>query len=199
MGLVYSYEIYLRRRDVAGALTALAGLAPPARAVPPLDVTLPDGERLVLPFTSRFESEPVDCSGSPTLELDTSIRFGVDDAVRAYEGPSGREPDEDGRMAIGYVYLTVRFASLPHPGYASMEFSAATSGMSRMFARSARVRELFTDLTAAVGGVCCLFDTGDGGPEEVCWLDGATMREKVSGDRFPDLRSLTATWPDPGC
>ncbi|MFH8776177.1 hypothetical protein ACIF83_40050 [Streptomyces sp. NPDC085866] len=197
MGLAYGYDIYLRPRNVARALANLAELAPPARGVPPLELTLPGGDRLVLPFTSHFQSEPVDCSTSSMLELDTSIMFGVDDAVREYVETQGHGTEEDGRIGIGYVYLTIRFESLLHPRYASMEFWAATSAMSRMFARSTRVREVFTGLTAAGGGVCCLFDTGDGGPEQVCWLNGETTQEMVSGPRFPDLTALVATWPDP--
>ncbi|MEU6587722.1 hypothetical protein ABZ923_00535 [Streptomyces sp. NPDC046881] len=197
MGLTYGYDIYVRPRNIARALAELTELAPPTRDVPPLELTLPWGERLVLPFTSRFKSEPVDCSGSSTLELDTSLVFGVDDVVREYVVAHGHGTEKDGRVQIGYVYLTIRFESLLHPRYASMEFWAATSAMSRLFARSASVREVFTGLTATAGGVCCLFDTGDGGPEEVCWLNGETTREMVSGPRFPDLRTLVATWPDP--
>ncbi|WP_236583812.1 hypothetical protein [Streptomyces sp. MBT53] len=69
--------------------------------------------------------------------------------------------------------------------------------MSRLFARSDRVRKAFTDLTADSGGVCCLFDTGDGAPEQVCLLNGEPTRESVPGPRFADLRALVATWPDP--
>lgn len=76
--------------------------------------------------------------------------FGVDDVLREYADVYGRDIEEDGRIAIGYVYLTIRFTSLLHPRYTSMEFWAATSGMSRVFARSAGVREVFTDLTAAM-------------------------------------------------
>ncbi|MEU0299958.1 hypothetical protein ABZ252_10890 [Streptomyces sp. NPDC006175] len=198
MGLTYAYDIYLRPRNVASALTHLAGLAPPASRVPPLDLTLPGGDRLALPFTSHFESEPVDCSGGGTFELDTSLMFDVDDALREYAETGGPEPEADGRLQVGYVYATVRFESWLHPGYASVEFWAATSGMSRLFARSANVRSAFTGLTAASGGVCCLFDTGDGGPEQVCWLNGETTQEMVPGPRFPDRRALVATWPAPG-
>ncbi|MFE4423049.1 hypothetical protein [Streptomyces sp. NPDC056817] len=197
MGLTYGYDIYLRPRNVAKALANLGELAPPAPRVPPLELTLPGGERLVLPFTSHFKSEPVDCSTSSTLELDTSIMFDVDDALREYAETGGPEPEADGRIQIGYVYATIRFESFLHPGYASLEFWAATSGMSRLFARSTNIRKVFTDLTAASGGVCCLFDTGDGGPEQVCWLNGETAQEMVSGPRFPDRRALVATWPDP--
>lgn len=69
--------------------------------------------------------------------------------------------------------------------------------MSRLFARSARVREVFTGLAAASGGVCCLFDTGDGGPEQVCWVNGETTQEMLGSPRFPDRQALVATWPAP--
>ncbi|MFE7795032.1 hypothetical protein [Streptomyces sp. NPDC057460] len=197
MGLTYGYDIYLRPRNVAKALANLAELAPQTRDVSPLELTLPGGDRLVLPFTSHFKSEPVDCSTSSTLELDTSIMFDVDDALREYAETGGPEPGANGRIRIGYVYATIRFESFLHPGYASVECWAATSGMSRLFARSTNIRKVFTDLTAASGGVCCLFDTGDGGPEQVCWLNGETTQEMVSGPRFPDRRALVATWPDP--
>ncbi|WP_330248397.1 MULTISPECIES: hypothetical protein [unclassified Streptomyces] len=197
MGLIYGYDIYLRPRNVAKALANLAELAPQTRDVSPLELTLPGGDRLVLPFTSHFKSEPVDCSTSSTLKLDMSIMFDVDDALREYAQTGGPEPEADGRIQIGYVYATIRFESFLHPGYASVECWAATSGMSRLFARSTNIRKVFTDLTAASGGVCCLFDTGDGDPEQVCWLNGETTQEMVSGARFPDRRALVATWPDP--
>ena len=196
MGLVYGYDIYVRPRNVARVLANLADLAPRARAVQPLEITLPGRDRLVLPFTSRFKSEPVDCSTSSTLELDTSLMFDADDALREYAQMSGREPEADGRIQIGFIYTTIRFTSLLHPGYSSVECWAATSGMSRLFARSANIRKTFTDLTADSGGVCCLFDTGDGAPEQVCWLNGEPTREMVSGPRFPDRRALVATWRD---
>ncbi|SMF87425.1 hypothetical protein [Streptomyces sp. Amel2xC10] len=197
MGLIYGYDIHLRPGNVARALARLAGLAPAGRDVPPLEVTLPGGERIVLPFTSQFESGPVDCSTGSTLDLDTSLMFDADDALRAYAQPNGPGPGADGRVRIGYIYVTVRFVSLLHPGYASVECWAATSGMSRLFARSAGVRKVFTGFAAGSGGVCCLFDTGDGAPEQVCWLNGEPAEEKIGGHRFPDRQALVATWPGP--
>ncbi|MGW0705673.1 hypothetical protein ACWD4G_06845 [Streptomyces sp. NPDC002643] len=198
MGLIYGYDIYLPPRNAARALAHLAELAPPARVAAPLEITLPGGDRLVLPFTSHFTSEPVDCSTSGTLELDTSLMVDVDDALAEFARTDGPEPDADGRIQIGYVYATIRFESLLHPGYTSVECWAATSGTSRLFARSVNIRKMFTDLTADSGGVCCLFDTGDGAPEQVCWLNGEPTHETVSGPRFPDLRALVATWPSRG-
>lgn len=109
--------------------------------------------------------------------------FDADDALREYAQTGGPGLEADGRIEIGYIYATIRFESLMHPGYTSVECWAATSGTSRLFARSANIRKVFTDLTADSGGVCCLFDTGDGAPEQVCWLNG----EPAPGD---GLRSL---------
>ncbi|GLY65384.1 hypothetical protein Atai01_20030 [Amycolatopsis taiwanensis] len=151
----------------------------------------------LVPFTSRFESQPVDCSASDWLDLDTSVMVGVDDEVREFfgDGFEIRDRDEAGRVSIGYVYLTVKFASTLHPRYASLSFTAATTGMSLLFERSASVRAVFTGLTAASGGVCCLLDT-ESATFQVCWLNGQTIRETVPGPRFAGFRDLAATWPD---
>ncbi|MFB6954632.1 hypothetical protein ACFCXP_33845 [Streptomyces niveus] len=195
MGLDYGYEIFVPARNVDRALTALTELAPRTDRVPPLTVTLPGGAQLVVPFTSNFTSEPVDRSAGGTLELDTAIMFGVDDAVREYVEDRDLPRDAHGRVQIGYIYLTVRFAPAQHPDYAVLEFTAATSGMSRMFERSAAVREVFTDLTAAAGGVCCLLDT-ESDTFDICWLNGRPVQDTVPGPNFPSHRDLAATWPD---
>ncbi|MFF0598830.1 hypothetical protein [Streptomyces antibioticus] len=198
MGLIHGYDISLRPGNVARALARLAGLAPPGRDVPPLEVTLPGGEPIVLPFTSQFGSGPVDCSTGSTLDLDTSLKFDADDALRAHAQQSGSGPGADGRFRVGYIYVTVRSVSLLHPGYASVECWAATSGMSRLFARSAGARTVLTALAAGSGGASCLFHTGDGAPEQVCRLNGEIVRQMAGGPRFPDRRALVAARSDPG-
>ncbi|MFG2911107.1 hypothetical protein ACGF13_39425 [Kitasatospora sp. NPDC048286] len=195
MGLDYSYEIFVPAENIARALAELVELAPRAGQEPPLKLTLPGGDQLVVPFTSHFKSDPVDCSTDGMLELDTSIMVGVDDAVRGFIDGRDLEPDEFGRVEIGYVYLTVRFASVLHPRYASLQFTAATSGMSRMFERSASIRAVFTDLTAASGGLCCLLDT-ETDVFQMCWLNGRTVQETVPGPRFASCSDLGAAWPD---
>ncbi|MFD5343406.1 hypothetical protein ACFWJY_06470 [Streptomyces anulatus] len=197
MGLDYSYEIFTPARNVTRALAELVELAPRTRRVPPLTLTVPGGDQLVVPFTSNFKSDPVDCSTDGTLELDTSIMVGVDDAVRRFVEGRGLELDELGRVQIGYIYLTVRFAPTLHPHYASLQFTAATSGMSRMFEQSASIRTVFTNLTAASGGACCMLDT-ESDTFQICWLNGQTIQETVPGPRFTTCRDLVATWPDQG-
>ncbi|MDR2997531.1 MAG: hypothetical protein LBU78_05385 [Microbacterium sp.] len=115
MGLIYSHDLYLPPRNIARALTALATHAPARGDRPLLDLTLPGGERLALPFTSRWEADPVDASASDRFELDTSILFDAthDEPLRAYAAESGLElttaartsPTGADHHAFGYVEL----------------------------------------------------------------------------------------------
>ncbi|MEU6852790.1 hypothetical protein ABZ901_23040 [Actinacidiphila alni] len=197
MGLGYSYEIVVPAGGVGKALAEVAVSAPAGRREPPVEVTLPGGEKIVLPFTSRFRSEPVDCSAGGPLELDTSLMVPVDDdEVCAYADAGGLDVDPLGRVAIGYVYLTVEFARSSSPGFASLDFMAAATGMSLLFERSASVREVFTGLTAGSGGVCCLLDK-ECVEYRVCWLNGEAVRETVPGPRFADMAEVAAEWRRP--
>lgn len=194
MGLTYGYDIYLRPQNVAGALAALTELAPPDPDGTPLHVTLPGGDRLTLPFTSDFGSAPVDCSGGGTLDLDTTLLFGLDDAVRAYADRPGYAPAADGRLEVGYIYATVRFTSAHHPGYASMEFWAATSAMSRLFERSATVRETFTGLAAAAGECAACSTSATAAPAKCA---GSPVNRSGHRSAAPASRTWTR-WSRPG-
>ncbi|MFD8493318.1 hypothetical protein [Amycolatopsis sp. NPDC059657] len=194
MGLDYSYEIYLPPQNIGTALVAYSALAPPRDTPRPLELLLPGGERLDVPFTSRFKSDPVDRSEGGEFELDTTVMIGMDDHVRDFfDDGCHREYDEHGRLPLGYVYLSVDFASGLHPLYASMRFTAATTGMSLLFERSAAIRSLFTGLTAAVGGVCCLLDN-ETHVYELYSLNGEEITDSVPGSRFLDRNELAAAW-----
>jgi hypothetical protein len=167
MGLDYAYEIHLPAGRVRHALEAVVELAPPGEKSSVL-ITLPGGDRLTVPFTSHFAEGPVDCSDGRNLNLDTSLMFEVgDDEIREFLDEPGGE-----RAAIGYIYLTVYFAERRRRGYAELTFTAATTGMSLLFERSASVRKLFTELAERVGAACCLLDKEHNG-YEICWTGGA--------------------------
>lgn len=187
MGLDYSYLVYVRPTNVPRALAALADLAPETHRAPPLTVTLPGGDQVTVPFTSRFRSDPVDWSTDEhPAQLDTTFLVDADDHVREY-----LDVDESGRALLGYVYLSVDYRSVAD--WVELKFMAATSGMSQLFEESGVVRSLFTDLTAASGGACCLLDT-ETDHDQVCWLNGSPVRETVPGPRFPTFQDLVATW-----
>lgn len=123
--------------------------------------------------------------------------IGVDDAMRELFLHDFHRVDERGRVKVGYIYLTVMFSPARHPDFASLQFTAASSGMSRMFAHSLNVRKVFTDLTAATGGVCCLLDT-ETGIFDICWLNGEVLSDvTVPGARFPHFHDLVAVWHEP--
>jgi len=194
MGQDYSYCVYAPASNVGRALSALVEMAPAAER-PPIEVTLPGGARMTLPFTSGSKSEPVDCSAGGDLNLDTSILIDVEDAeTRSYFPPEAR--DESGRARLGYLYLTVRFAADVRPGYAELEFTAATTHMSMLMENSATVQAAFTALTIAGGGACCWLDRA-WQSLEVRWLNGETRRDPVPGPRYATGLDVAATWPDP--
>lgn len=190
MGLDYSYEIYVPAGNVVRALTALAEQA--AGFNPPLEVTLPGGERLLMPFTSRFKTDPVEWSAGGRLSLDTCIMVDADGVVQEYKGDDDFR-DDLGRARIGYVYLTAEYDANLDNRYVSLSFTAATTSMSLLFEKSASVRRAFTDLTAASGGVCCLLDKETEGWELV-WLNGEELREPRPIRHYADWQAVVATW-----
>ncbi|BCY14704.1 hypothetical protein [Actinoplanes sp. L3-i22] len=191
MGIDWAYDIHLPARNVATALRATAALAHPGKG--PVRVTLPDGAELLLPFTSGFRADPVDVrAGDGHVQLDTLLRFPVrDDVIRAWA--EGDDSAED-PIRIGYIYLSVWYRYSPRPGYAHLSYTAATTGMSHLFADSTSVRRVFTDLAASAGAVLCVLDReGDG--DEICWRDGIEVAEPF--DRMI-LAAMAARWPAAG-
>ncbi|MEV6611220.1 hypothetical protein [Kutzneria sp. NPDC051319] len=191
MGLDYSYCVFVPGGNVARALTELAALAPGDQGS--TEVVVPGGKRLTLPFTSGFKTDPIDCSASARLSLDTAILIDVDDdETRRYFSVPTR--DEHGRATLGYLYLTVTFVSQMHPQYAELEFTAATTDMSMLMENSASVQSAFTAFTIASGGVCCWLDR-EWTSLEVRWLNGETRRDTVPGPRYATGLDVAAEWP----
>ncbi|BEL05537.1 hypothetical protein Q0Z83_037280 [Actinoplanes sichuanensis] len=182
MGIDYGYALYLPTHAVGRALRAAAAIARPG--IGPVDVTVPGGERITLPFR-----------GKPTgdvdhWELDSLLYFPVgDEAIRRWaerERTAGSQehPDALGRIWIGSIYLSFWRNHGLRPGYSQLKFTAATTGMSRLFEQSPSIRDVFVELAESAGAVCLVLDReGDG--DEVCW--------PVAGG---DLAALAAGWPE---
>lgn len=195
MGLDWAYDLYLPARNVEKALRLVAAIARRGDDLPgPVRVTLPGGAELSLPFTSNFRSDPVgDWSARGYLTLETVLYFPLDDAViRRWAEDNRPAVDEAGnRIWIGTIYLSVWYQHVPRAGYATMSFTAATTGMSHLFAASSSVRHVFTELAAAAEAACCVLDReGDG--DEICWLDGEPVALPLART---DLQRLAAGWP----
>ncbi|WP_326550978.1 hypothetical protein [Micromonospora sp. NBC_01813] len=185
MGIDYGYDLYLPTCAVGRALRAVASIA--RHGIGSVDVVVPGGQRLTLPF----RGEPTD--DVDHWSLDTCLFFPVgDEAIRAWaevEQRAGRQkhPDAQGRIWVGSVYLSFwRHCGL-RPDYSRLDFTAATTSMSRLFEQSASIRDTFTGLAESVGAACLMLDReGDG--DEICW--------PASGD---NLAAFAGSWPEIGC
>jgi hypothetical protein len=149
-------------------------------------VVVPGGEQITLPFRGDPPNDVDHWS------LDTCLYFPVgDEAIRAWaevERREGRQeqPDALGRIWVGSIYLYFWRSSGLRPGYSRLDFTAATTGMSRLFEQSASIRAAFIGLAESVGATCLVLDReGDG--DEVCWPAGGG-----------DLVALAAQWPEIG-
>nr|CAA9262626.1 hypothetical protein AVDCRST_MAG63-3218 [uncultured Armatimonadetes bacterium] len=120
--------------------------------------------------------------------------------------------DDRGRAAIGYIYLTV-WTDLSYdedlearddygPDLVLLQFTAATSDMSRLFEESAAVRRAFVSHAAGCGAVCGLLDrrNSDPGDAVVFWLDGREHQGTVVSRAWLPLdeirRQVAAAAPD---
>ena len=178
MGLDYSINLYFPAKQLGSVLRALSQMAPSASGSG-MVIHRPRQEEVVVPFTSRWKNEPVALlEAGGEIELETVLRFATDEAIRQAwtHKPivviDGREYAE-----IGYIYLTIRLGCL----YSEFSFTAATSGMSRLFVSSASIRGRFQELLAECGGVAS-------------WLDQETFEfyslEDPSRTFFPELKPV---------
>ncbi|MFJ4654728.1 hypothetical protein ACIP5Y_25935 [Nocardia sp. NPDC088792] len=170
MGLDYSYEVYVHRDSARGLLETLKANCP-ARPDRTTTVEFPDGQ-VVMPFTSHFASgttvrfDPATLQRGSLLDLDLSISFEADDELLEWvDRDLALRIDADGRRLcdVGYIYLHVWQASTFLPDHLCFDFMAATTRMSRLFARSASIRKWFVDLTFDHGGPLCLLDLEEKG------------------------------------
>lgn len=159
MGLDYSINLYFPADRVGAALRELARIAPPGDET---IVRVPGGE-VCIPFPSGFASrrnhDPVVLVASGAVEhFETTILFPIDEAISRRDLSSGYETVRGTEyIRIGYIYLTIRLGCL----YAEFSFTAATSGMSRLFVASESIRGRFRELLAAACGVVGWLDEED--------------------------------------
>jgi hypothetical protein len=188
VGLNYAFQLAFPRVRAADVLRATAAFAEP---VGECLVTLPDGERLALPFTVGLESVETALETGMWALFDTVLWLPVDDAEawryyrdeRSTEGRvrRGKAGDE---VAVGYVYLTVGIGAR----YALFTFSAATSDMSRVFSESEAVRRRFARLLEDNGGLRGLLDLEWGAHFPLITRPGAyvVLDEGVLREAGPD-------------
>ena len=170
MGLDYSYSLRFRRSQLAEILLAVADIAKPSLK-PPLELTLPsDGGTVSLPFTSRFKTEPIVCDSHKYLSFDTVLCFESDDVLERYSkmedarGLPSLARDDQGRICLGYVYLSVGLKAYNDPDirdHLDFNFTPASSQMSLLFAASESIRRSFVQLLKDHNGMLGQFVDSD--------------------------------------
>ncbi|WP_433435931.1 hypothetical protein [Nonomuraea sp. CA-141351] len=204
MGLDYSYELYLHRRDAAGVMSDLVAdrtaVHDPKRSTV---VELPEGQHLVMPFTSGFTGGRTLPLG-PALALDLTIRFAEDQHLLDYAEARSILPEDTGSQRstyadsrrhhdVGYIYLTVHEASWLHPDYLELCFMAATSTMSCLFRESVSIRDFFATLTIRNSGLLCVLDVEDDG-RIVVSVGSRRLFEPVPGARWASIPDLLSAY-----
>ncbi len=184
MGLDYDYKLRFKREQLGEILLAVADASQPNEN-PPLEVILPGGAEVIsLPFSLLWPKvSSISCDAEDFqdfLSFGTSLWFESDALLERYAKAQAAEGhplrrDEQGRLNIGYVYLTVMLKSQPgrprtpeteardRLPYLDFTFTPATSQMSLLFAGSESVRRFFISLLEQHNGIRGEFHDSDYG------------------------------------
>ncbi|XVV09489.1 hypothetical protein ACQP2X_32160 [Actinoplanes sp. CA-131856] len=158
MGIDFSYEFFVRRRDAGAFLTEVAKLGDPG-AESSTTIVLPDGGSVTMPGTYGFIGDravelEVAAADRTGRSFDLTLSFPADGPLRDYD-----EEETGPRVEVGYIYLGVSDEHTVLPDHLRFWFTPATTGQSRLFLMSPSVRETFTRLALSTGATLCLLDT----------------------------------------
>jgi hypothetical protein len=165
MGLDYSYDIYVHRRDAGRLLAAVAQLCD-WRYAGRMTIELPDGVSVEMPCGDKDNGQTVRFAdmGADTSRILGLLPLFVEDGPLSElreqmgEGVLSVGPDGTRRVLVATTYLKVFDESRVIPDHISFSFSTPGTSRSRLFLSSPSIRETFATLTISVGAPLCLFD-----------------------------------------
>ena len=190
MGVNFSYLLYFKREQLWEALQGVVDIA--EKRDPPVVIHFPD-HKLNIPLGTLFDDERSYQYDDPKFDFATILKFEEYEAINdwiyadyrmvesADRSPPG--PDQDTRVGIGYIYLTVHndLSDLfPHnhpDDLVLFDFGTTGSKMSMLFDYSSSMRKAFVDLLNRYNGVCGVFNIENGG--DLFWLKGQTLDERI--------------------
>lgn len=178
MGIRYSYELIAERRSADRLVRAIG------------DHVEPDGKAWLSEFLRLGIGQVKDGVRTDDLErrlfalggddVCLSFLFAEDEELAEYASES-QVPPVDGRFPVGCVWTSIDFGG----EYVLVQATAATSGMSRLFERSASVRETFTEAGQSGGALLVSFDDESGNPVGV-WPFRGRFALSAGFDFFED-------------
>jgi hypothetical protein len=167
VGIDYSYQVYVHRRDAGRLLTAVAAMCDRS-ADEWTTVILPDGTSMVLPGLYGFKTgRVVDLAevveGRDRSDFGLSLCFPQDGPLGEYQDAKTHPADlarpwPDGTTRVGLIYLMVFDGSALLPEHWIFDFTPAATVQSRLFLSSPSIRQTFATFTLAVEGPLCLLD-----------------------------------------
>ncbi len=208
MGLDYSFVLFFPQKQ---RFTALEYLAKLTETEPDkyTSILFPD-KILLLPYEAWSDTpmEILSNDPSPSWDFMTVMFFQPDAEIedwyeRSNRGYSqgnlqkaGLPLDEQGRVGIGFIYLTVynqlqAFAeNISESDWAVFVFSAATSGMSILFCEFDSIRQTFARMLWACQGIYGLIDLED--EAEVFWWQGSDVSVRIphASMNFTEIESI---------
>ena len=190
MGLDYSYLLYFKREHLWKALQGVVEIAESHH--PPVRIHFPD-HVLSIPLETWSMKDQEIQHDAPEFGFSTVLLFEQDEALEDYilsrdhedkkELRSPPDTDEENRVAIGYIYLTIyqKNPYLPSSDLVLFDFGTTGTRMSLLFSYSTSIRNTFINLLDKFDGICGVFNDESGG--ELFWFKGETLSIEL-GDPF---------------
>ncbi|XVU22283.1 hypothetical protein ACQPZJ_34115 [Actinoplanes sp. CA-054009] len=162
MGIDFSYDLYVHRRDADGFLAEVAKLCDPGLSRL-TTILLPSGTSMTMPGAYGFIGDraielEVAAADRTGRSFGLSLSFPADGPLRDYEDPDDGE-EVGPRVTVGYIYLSVSDDYTIRPDHLRFSFVPATTEQGRLFLMSPSIRETFATLALTTGATLCLLDT----------------------------------------
>ena len=190
MGVNFSYLLYFKREQLWDTLQGVIDMA--EKRDPPVVIHFPD-HKLNIPLGTLFDEERSYQYADPRFDFATILKFEEDETITdwiyadyrmvesADRSPPG--PDQDTRVGIGYIYLTIHndlsdIYTQNHPeDLVLFDFGTTGSTMSMLFDYSTSIRKTFIELLEKNKGVCGLFNRENGG--DLFWFKGRHFDNRI--------------------
>jgi hypothetical protein len=170
MSVLYGFDLIVPKTGLGAVLDALARRAD-SEGFRGCTIQIPGHAPVQVPFDGDSENGPVDLLDvgrpEPATWLEANLWLPVDDPVREYLAPTGRDTErrivrQREEASIGLVSIFL------HAGerFGIVALGAATSSMSYMFEGSGAVRSTVLTILDEVGGLAALLSRQPGEPYE---------------------------------
>ncbi|WP_201364293.1 hypothetical protein [Dictyobacter formicarum] len=185
MGINYSYELYFPKDKVWDVLNKLVKMEmrfPLHPAQGQTTLWLPDGEKMVVPFSSHLKTDPIYYTHETVkIFLDASFWLYVEESERKQFLQDGWCINDQGYIDLGNMDLTIDFKTDIGQPFVQFSFVAVTDGMSFLFELSLSIRRAFETFLIEHKGICGIIDREDYQDAILWWANNQMCFEFIPG------------------